>query len=75
MLSAARQYEAAHGAWKQWERRLGAFNLVKRPKDAWESPEHRKAGAAAVQKALGCEKAAVAEVNKALQAITDRVGS
>ena len=66
MLSAAREYEAAHAAWKEWERRLGAFKLVNRPEDAWENPEHRKAGAAAVYKALGCEKAAIAEIEKAL---------
>lgn len=66
MLSAAREYEAAHAAWKEWEKSLGAFKLVKRPEDAWENPEHRKAGAVAVYKAIECEKAAIAEIERAL---------
>jgi hypothetical protein len=67
VLAAAKQYEAAHAAWKEWERYLGAFELVKRPEDAWENPQHRKAGAVSVCKALESEKAAVAEIEQALR--------
>ena len=66
MLSAAREYEAAHKAWKEWEKYLGAYKLINRPENAWEDPEHRKAGAAAVYKALACEKAVIVEIEKAL---------
>jgi hypothetical protein len=70
MLSAAKEYDAAHAAWKEWENHLGAFQRVRRPEDAWEDPEHRQAGAAAVYKALERERAAVAEIEKALREVS-----
>ena len=65
MLAAAQKYEDAYAAWLEWERHLGKDV---RP-DAWEVPENRLAGAAAVRTAIQHEKAAAEEIAKALAAL------
>jgi hypothetical protein len=68
ILAAAQQYESAYAAWQEWETHLGRLGpRGKAPENAWESEEHRKAGAAAVRQALAHEKAAIAELAKALE--------
>lgn len=63
--AAARQYDAAYAAWQEWEEHLGRAD--KAPKNAWSTKKHRLAGAAAIREAIEHERAAIAEVESALQ--------
>ncbi|MDP6380956.1 MAG: hypothetical protein QF662_06390, partial [Phycisphaerae bacterium] len=74
MVAAAKEYDAAHAAWQEWEKHIGR-NLDPKVSleegnlafdKAWASKEHREAGAAAVRKALEHEKTGVGEIKKAL---------
>ena len=62
--AAAKEYEAAYAAWREWETHLGREG--KAPKDAWDAKGHREAGAAAIRKAIEHEKAAIGELAFAL---------
>ncbi len=62
ILAAAAEYEAAGKAWREWETHLGR----PAPEGAWDDPDHRRAGAAAVRQAAEHEKAAVSKIKKAL---------
>jgi hypothetical protein len=64
VLAAVKEYEAAWGAWQEWEKHLGQTKGV--GLNAWDDPAARQAGAAAIRRALGREQAAVAEVEQAL---------
>lgn len=75
VLTAAEGYEAAYAAWQEWNNQLGkgacdqskGRDAVRQEvADAWESPQRRAAGAAAVRKAYEHEKAAVNEIKQAL---------
>jgi hypothetical protein len=78
ILAAAQKHDASYAAWKEWAKHLGtdapdedalALHADARDKfreEAWQSPEHRRAGSAAVRRALEHEKEAVAEIEKAL---------
>ena len=65
VAAAAARYGEAYAAWQKWEEHLG----VEAPPRAWQTREHREAGAAAVSQALLHEKAAVEEARKALAAL------
>jgi len=65
LLAAAKQYRAAFAAWKVFYERLGH----KAPKDAWLDKTRRRAGGEAALTWAACEKAAVAEVAAALEAL------
>jgi len=62
LLSAAEEYKSAYAAWREFYRQLGHVA----PENAWNLEEHRRAGAAAVRKALGHEKVAIDVLEKAL---------
>lgn len=62
LLSAADAYDAAYQAWQAFYEHLGYIA----PKDAWDSSEHRKAGAVAIREALAHEQAAVEKLKRAL---------
>jgi RNA polymerase sigma-70 factor (ECF subfamily) len=75
ILAAAKGYRGAYKAWDEMTEHLPPSWAKKagwRPDasdNAWELEENRRAGAAAVREALRCEKAAVAEIKKALRLI------
>ncbi|MCG3179389.1 MAG: hypothetical protein BIFFINMI_01724 [Phycisphaerae bacterium] len=75
MLAAADEYEAAFAAWEEWEKQIGRqAHLPQADRNAgfdraWASQERRQAGAAGVRKAIARERAAIAELEKALAAI------
>jgi hypothetical protein len=73
VLAAADRYAAAYEAWQEWNRRLGGAvtggeDADGTPPTAWDSPDARAAGAAAVRQALEHERAAVAAIKEALAA-------
>jgi len=67
---AADGYEAAYKAWQEWNEHLGGGA----PKGAWESPEHRQAGAAAVRAALDHERTAVQRIKEAVAELATNGG-
>ena len=72
ILAAAEHYAKATDAWHEFDRQLSRA-LEESGHDhteAWQDPAHRKAGAAAVRQAHDHEKAAIAEIGKALRAVT-----
>ncbi len=82
ILAAAKEYRAAYEAWDEmvghlppsWAKKQGWKPDA--PDNAWELEENRRAGAAAVRKALRCEKAAIAQIQQALHAMeADRASS
>jgi len=69
ILAAATEYEAARAAWGEWESHLGQAGgrtKIGELKEVWSLKKNREAGAAAIRKALDRERAAVAEIEKAL---------
>ena len=65
VAAAANRYNEAYAAWQKWEEHLG----MDAPPRAWQTREHREAGAAAVAQALERENAAIEELKKALAAL------
>ena len=73
MLAAAKDYDAAGGAWQQWEQHLGlgvARDDSKAVRRAWQRKMSRRAGAAAIREAAAHERAAAANVAAALAALS-----
>lgn len=68
ILAAAAKYDAAYAAWQDYAKHLaGKDRAVAQRK--WKKAASRKAGAAAVRRAAEHERAAVAELKKALAAL------
>jgi len=66
IIAAAAEYEKATQAWKTFSEQLGRDIAGVKHDVAWTTESHRKAGANAVKKAAEHERAAVAEVQKAI---------
>ena len=66
LLTAAREYRAAYKSWQQLYNQYLGHGV---PEERRKTVEHRLAGAAAVRQGLEHEKAALAEVERALAAI------
>ena len=72
LLAAAKAYEAAFAAWREWGKHLGpneSRKTLAQLKKAWRVKKNREAGAAAIRKALEREKAAIEEIKKALASL------
>ncbi len=70
--AAAEAYESAYGAWQEFSRHLGylaGHTSLEPLKEEWRKPARRRAGAAAIRRALRHEKAAGAAARKALRAV------
>jgi hypothetical protein len=77
ILEAADHYAAACAAWRDYEKQLGQGRGQMDLADAkavWREPASRAAGAAAIRRAAACERAAVAALEQALQALTSPAG-
>ena len=61
----SKAYADAAGAWDEYDKLLGLGQKDKKNR-SWDVAKNRKAGAAAIRKAMEHEKAAVAELKKAL---------
>lgn len=71
VLAAAEAYGKAADCWHEFDRQLSRA-LERTGHDhteAWRDPEHRKAGAAAVREAHDHERDAIAEIQRALDAL------
>jgi hypothetical protein len=72
LLASVGEYDAAWAAWQEFGKHLGQMDGAKETKDLkalWMVAENRKAGAAAIRKAIEREKAGVAEITRALAAM------
>jgi len=63
IMRAANEYAFAHQDWLEFYRRLGHIA----PDNAWNSKRRRRAGSAAVRRALEHEKVAIGELTQALR--------
>lgn len=69
LLAAANSYDAACGAWHEFEKHLGrgtGKTKLEELKHLWRDPQARQAGAAAIRKAMEHERAAVEKIGAAL---------
>ena len=70
LLTSADEYGKATSAWQEFEDQLGR-PLEDKHDGAWQDPERRQAGAAAVRKAYEHEKRAIAALTKAVELLRD----
>ena len=69
--AAAAAYEKATDAWRVYDRQLGRALKGMPHDEAWQDPEHRRAGAAAVREAADHERDAIAAVKSVLTLVSD----